>query len=114
MASRFCSEAYDATDPAWNGRVTVPVLWDKKTHRIVNNSEDDICRMFNGAFRPLAQHHVDLFPSDIATEQAELSGFIYDNVNNGVYSAGFATAGSAPTNTPAARSSTRSMNSRCA
>ena len=86
----FLQEAYEATDDAWDGRVTVPVLWDMKTHRIVNNSEDDICRMFDGAFRPLAQHHVDLFPNDIATEQAELSGFIYDNVNNGVYKAGFA------------------------
>src|SRR5881396_2425344 len=43
----FLSEAYAATDPAFDGRVTVPVLWDKQTRRIVNNSEDDICRMFN-------------------------------------------------------------------
>src|SRR6186713_2257960 len=43
---RFLSEAYAATDPHWNGRVTVPVLWDKQTRRIVNHSEDDICRMF--------------------------------------------------------------------
>jgi glutathionyl-hydroquinone reductase len=86
----FLREAYEATDPAWDGRVTVPVLWDTETRRIVNNSEDDICRMFDGAFRPLAQRHVGLFPNDIAREQAELSAFIYDNVNNGVYKAGFA------------------------
>ena len=43
----FLSEAYTATDPNFDGRVTVPVLWDKETQRIVNNSEDDICRMFN-------------------------------------------------------------------
>ena len=91
MASRFCSEAYEATDPAFHGRVTVPVLWDKETRRIVNNSEDDICRMFNDAFRPFARRHVDLFPNDIAREQAELSAFIYERVNNGVYRAGFAT-----------------------
>src|SRR5271170_4411977 len=47
----FLSEAYKASDPHFDGRVTVPVLWDKTTRRIVNNSEDDICRMFNDAFR---------------------------------------------------------------
>ena len=58
----FLREAYQATDPAFDGRVTVPVLWDKETRRIVNNSEDDICRMFNGAFRDSATHRCDLFP----------------------------------------------------
>ncbi len=86
----FLREAYAATDPAWDGRVTVPVLWDTETHHIVNNSEDDICRMFNGAFRALGRRSVELFPNDIAQEQAELSAFIYDRVNNGVYKAGFA------------------------
>jgi len=86
----FLQEAYAATDPASDGRVTVPVLWDTETRRIVNNSEDDICRMFDGAFRPLGQRSVELFPSDIAQEQRELSAFIYDKVNNGVYKAGFA------------------------
>src|ERR1041385_1011846 len=87
----FLSEAYRATDSAFDGRVTVPALWDKQTHRIVNNSEDDICRMFDGAFRAPARHHVELFPNDIADEQSTLSHFIYDHVNNGVYKAGFAT-----------------------
>jgi putative glutathione S-transferase len=86
------SEAYTATDPNFKGRVTVPVLWDKQTHKIVNNSEDDICRMFNGAFASLGNGRVDLFPKDIETEQAKLSAFIYENVNNGVYKAGFATS----------------------
>jgi putative glutathione S-transferase len=83
-------EAYAATDPAWEGRVTVPVLWDTASRRIVNNSEDDICRMFDGAFRALGQRSAGLFPNDIAQEQAELSAFICDRVNNGVYKAGFA------------------------
>lgn len=86
----FLSEAYLASDPDFRGRVTVPVLWDKARRRIVNNSEDDICRMFNGAFRPLG-NGADLFPEDIAEEQTELSALIYENVNNGVYRAGFAT-----------------------
>ncbi len=89
----YLSEAYSATDPAFDGRVTVPVLWDKAARRIVNNSEDDICRMFNDLFNNIAEHpEVDLFPKDIATEHERLAAFIYDNINNGVYRAGFATA----------------------
>jgi putative glutathione S-transferase len=85
------AQAYQATDPEFDGRVTVPVLWDKETRRILNNSEDDICRMFDGAFRELATRDAQLFPPDLAKEQAELSDFIYRTVNNGVYRAGFAT-----------------------
>lgn len=87
----FLSEAYLASDPDFRGRVTVPVLWDKLHRRIVNNSEDDICRMFNDAFRPLG-NGADLFPKDIAEEQAVLSEHIYETVNNGVYRAGFASS----------------------
>jgi putative glutathione S-transferase len=87
----FLSEAYLATDPHFKGRVTVPVLWDKETHQIVNNSEDDICRIFNDLFGSIVTGKVDLFPKDIESEQAKLSAFIYEKVNNGVYEAGFAT-----------------------
>jgi glutathionyl-hydroquinone reductase len=87
----FLEQAYRATDPSFDGRVTVPVLWDKQMGRIVNNSEDDICRMFDGAFRALATRDANLFPNDIADEQTQLSRFIYNKVNNGVYRAGFAT-----------------------
>ena len=86
----FLSEAYAATDPRFQGRVTVPVLWDKEKRRIVNNSEDDICRMFNRSFEAAAKDP-DLFPADLEKEHAELSHFIYEKVNNGVYRAGFAT-----------------------
>lgn len=88
----FLSEAYVATDAAFHGRVTVPVLWDNETRRIVNNSEDDICRMFNDAFNALGNPDVDLFPEDIEAEHAKLSAFIYEHVNNGVYKAGFASS----------------------
>src|SRR2546422_805349 len=89
---KFLREAYEATDPNFDGRVTVPVLWDKETKKIVNNCEDDICIMFNNVFNSVAKNKaLDLFPKDIAAEQAKLSDFIYDNVNNGVYKAGFAT-----------------------
>jgi glutathionyl-hydroquinone reductase len=89
---QFLSEAYKATDPDFDGRVTVPVLWDKETKKIVNNCEDDICRMFNDTFNELAQNKdVDLFPKEIEAEHTKLADFLYDNVNNGVYKAGFAT-----------------------
>jgi putative glutathione S-transferase len=88
----FLAEAYELTNPNFDGRVTVPVLWDKETRRIVNNCEDDICRMFNDAFRGLAKNQkIDLFPKDIAAEQEKLSDFIYDKISNAVYKAGFTT-----------------------
>jgi putative glutathione S-transferase len=100
----FLSEAYKATDPNFAERVTVPVLWDKETKRIVNNCEDDICRMFNDVFNDFAtnkepvlsgaegsQMEVDFFPKDIEAEHAKLCDFLYDNINNSVYKAGFAT-----------------------
>ena len=89
---QFLSEAYSATDPDYDERVTVPVLWDKKTHRIVNNCEDDICRMFNNVFNDFARNgDLDFFPKEIEADHAKLSSFLHDNVNNGVYRAGFAT-----------------------
>jgi putative glutathione S-transferase len=90
---RFLSEAYLASRPGFRGRWTVPVLWDKVARRIVNNSEDDLCVMFNSVFAPRLDDGVpDLFPEAIATEQAALSAKIYEDVNNGVYRAGFATS----------------------
>jgi len=89
---QFLSEAYKATDPRFDQRVTVPVLWDKETKRIVNNCEDDICRMFNDVFNHFAKNKsLNFFPKDIEPEHAKLSSFLHDNVNNGVYRAGFAT-----------------------
>ncbi len=88
---QFLSEAYRASDPQFRGRWTVPVLWDKQTKRIVNNSEDDLCRMFNDEFGRPDNGTPNLFPADIAAAQAELSALIYERINNGVYRAGFAT-----------------------
>ena len=90
-AFKFLSEAYVATKPDFHGRWTVPVLWDRQQRRIVNNSEDDICRMFNDEFAPGGEATPDLFPDRLAAEQTELSAEIYERVNNGVYRAGFAT-----------------------
>jgi putative glutathione S-transferase len=86
------SEAYKATDPNYSARVTVPVLWDNQAKMIVNNSEDDICRMFNTVFNEFVQNKdLDFFPKEIEAEHAKLCSFLHDNVNNGVYRAGFAT-----------------------
>ncbi len=89
---QFLREAYKATNPDYSERVTVPVLWDKQTKKIVNNCEDDICRMFNDRLNDFAQNKdVDFFPKEIEAEHAKFSSFLHDNVNNGVYRAGFAT-----------------------
>ena len=91
----FLSETYLATNPGFKGRYTVPVLWDMQTRRIINNSEDDICRMFNDAFRAIGRSDGNLFPDEIEAEHAQLAKFIYANVNNRVYKAGFASRQSA-------------------
>jgi putative glutathione S-transferase len=89
---QFLREAYKATNPDYSERVTVPVLWEKQTKKIVNNCEDDICRMFNDVFNDFAKNRdVDYFPKEIEAEHAKFSSFLHDNVNNGVYIAGFAT-----------------------
>ncbi len=88
---RFLSEAYAATDSGFRGRVTVPVLWDRKSGVIVNNSEDDICRMFDGVLAEFGRSGATLFPPEIEHEHRALSEKIYEGVNNGVYRAGFAT-----------------------
>jgi putative glutathione S-transferase len=88
---RFLSEAYTATDPSFQGRVTVPVLWDTVTKRIVSNSDDDIMRMLNSAFDRFTAGTMDLYPEDLRGEIDALNAFLFEHVNDGVYQAGFAT-----------------------
>ena len=88
---QFLSEAYHATDPNYRGRVTVPVLWDKKTKRIVSNSDDDLMRMLNGEFADFATNDYDFYPVELRGEIDALNKIVYEGVNNGVYLAGFAT-----------------------
>lgn len=89
----YLSEAYMATDPAYRGRVTVPVLWDTKTGRIVSNSDDDIMRMFETEFDAVAERpDLDLYPRDLRPEIDALNERLYEHVNDGVYRAGFATS----------------------
>ncbi len=88
----FLSEAYRITDPAYRGRITVPVLWDTITRRIVTNSDDDLMRIFNGEFNRFTASPLDLYPTALRAEIDEMNSFLYEQVNNGVYRAGFATS----------------------
>ncbi|MGA8534121.1 MAG: glutathione S-transferase family protein [Candidatus Tumulicola sp.] len=88
----FLSEAYFATDPAYHGRVTVPVLWDKQRKRIVSNSDDDILRMFESEFDAFGDAGLDLYPPERRAEIDGLNQSLYETFNNGVYRAGFATS----------------------
>jgi putative glutathione S-transferase len=87
----FLSEAYTAADPDFTGRVSVPVLWDTEHDTIVNNESADILRMLSTVFAPLAAHPVALCPEDEREAIDALNAFIYDRVNNAVYTTGFAT-----------------------
>lgn len=89
---KYLSEAYKATDPDYRGRFTVPVLWDKKTGRIVSNNDDDIMRMFNQAFVKITGPRHDFCPDNLLPEIDTLNDIIYQKVNNGVYKAGFASS----------------------
>jgi len=85
----FLSEAYQATDPGYEGRLSVPVLWDTRTRRIVNNESADVLRMLTTAFGHLATTDVDLWPEPHREEIDALNRRLYEEVNNAVYQAGF-------------------------
>ncbi len=88
----FLSQAYDATDPAYDGRISVPVLWDRETRRIVSNESADVIVMLNEAWDEWGDTSVDLYPEELRPEMDELNARVYETVNNGVYRAGFATS----------------------
>jgi glutathionyl-hydroquinone reductase len=85
------SEIYLLADPHFSGRVTVPVLWDKKTGTVVNNESAEIIRMFNSAFDALTDVRTDYYPAGLRAEIDSINTAVYENVNNGVYRAGMAT-----------------------
>jgi putative glutathione S-transferase len=90
---RFMAEGYAISDPDYRGRVTVPVLWDAETGRIVNNESSDIVRMMGrgdslGGLGRGAE--LDLYPQPLRGEIDAINERVYDTVNNGVYRAGFA------------------------
>ncbi len=88
----YLSEAYLKTDPGFSDRVTVPLLWDTKTGRAVNNESSEIIRMLNSEFNEFAANpELDLYPEELREEIDEINERVYNSVNNGVYRAGFAT-----------------------
>jgi putative glutathione S-transferase len=89
--SELMYQVYTAAKSDYSGRVTVPVLWDKKTKTIVSNESPEIIRMFNTAFDGIGALEGDYYPEPLRTEIDTLNDRIYDTVNNGVYKAGFAT-----------------------
>lgn len=91
----YMYEIYTQADPGYTGRVTVPVLWDKKTGKVVNNESSEIIRMLNTAFDGVGAKAGDYWPEDQRTEIEAFNTRIYDTVNNGVYKSGFATTQSA-------------------
>ncbi|HET9073012.1 MAG TPA: glutathione S-transferase C-terminal domain-containing protein [Solirubrobacteraceae bacterium] len=86
----WLAEVYAATEPGFAGRVSVPVLWDRRERVIVNNESADVLRMLHTVFAPLARHPVTLRPAALAEAIDALNEEIYEPVNNGVYRAGFA------------------------
>jgi putative glutathione S-transferase len=89
----YLHQLYARANPRYTGRVTVPVLWDEREARIVNNESSEIVRMLNRDFDALARRKLaDLYPEKLRREIDWLNERIYRTVNNGVYRAGFATA----------------------
>jgi len=84
-------QIYTLAEPTFTGRVTVPILWDRKTRTIVNNESSEIIRMFNSEFDAFGDSSLDLYPEELAREIDELNAYIYPRINNGVYRCGFAT-----------------------
>lgn len=95
FGSKFLHEVYTKAQSDYTGRVTVPILWDKKTNTMVSNESSEIIRMFNTAFDDLGAKPGHFYPDALQGEIDALNERIYDTVNNGVYKAGFATTQSA-------------------
>lgn len=87
----YLYEVYVAAKPDYTGRVTVPILWDKKTNTIVSNESSEIIRMLNSAFDEAGATDVNFLPTELLAEIDTINEFVYSAVNNGVYKAGFAT-----------------------
>lgn len=89
--ARYMYEIYTHVEPKYSGRVTVPVLYDLKQDKIVNNESSEIMRMLNTAFDDIGAKACDYYPEDQRAAIDEINSQVYDAVNNGVYKSGFAT-----------------------
>ena len=91
LGKQYLHGIYTASDAKYSGRVTVPVLWDKRTGAIVSNESSEIIRMFNSAFDVIGAAQGDYYPEPLKADIDVINDVIYETVNNGVYRAGFAT-----------------------
>jgi putative glutathione S-transferase len=87
----YAYQLYLKADPSYEGRVTVPILWDKQTQTIVSNESSEIIRMFNTAFNHLTGDLTDYYPENLRSKIDSVNTRVYDTINNGVYLCGFAT-----------------------
>ncbi|KAI8374680.1 glutathione S-transferase [Radiomyces spectabilis] len=90
----YLRDLYFKVNPNYEGRFTVPVLWDKKLNTIVNNESSEIIRMFNTAFNKFLSEDkkaLTFYPEDLQKDIDEINDWIYNDINNGVYKSGFAT-----------------------
>ena len=91
FSKQYLYQIYLKADSNYSGRVTVPVLWDKKNQTIVSNESSEIIRMFNYSFNELTGNNLDFYPEKFQKKIDEINDFTYHNINNGVYKVGFAT-----------------------
>jgi len=89
--AKYAWNIYAKADPAYTGRATVPILWDKTRETIVSNESSEIIRMFNSGFNGLTGSTLDFYPEDLREEIDTINERIYHTINNGVYKSGFAT-----------------------
>lgn len=88
----YAHQIYTKADPNYTGRVTVPILWDKKEQTIISNESSEIIRMFNSSFDALATNDIpDFYPTHLRDAIDSVNELVYHNINNGVYKSGFAT-----------------------
>lgn len=90
--ARYLHQIYTVAKPDCTGRVTVPVLWDKKQRTIVSNESSEIIRMFNSSFDGVGATESDYYPNALCEKIDEVNERVYHTVNNGVYKCGFATS----------------------
>lgn len=87
---QYLYQIYTKAKPDFTGRVSVPVLWDKKTKTIVNNESSEIIRMLNSEFNALTDSDKDFYPKALQAEIDTINDKVFNNINLGVYKAGFA------------------------
>lgn len=87
---KYLAVVYLSADKRYTGKISVPVLWDKKIKGIVNNESSEILRIFNSAFDDITESNIDLYPKNEREAIDTVNNMVYDRINNGVYKTGFA------------------------